>query len=112
MEWKKREERFEEILDPGEENKIIARFVFTEDYSNPESFAVIYAIKKGEQFVEVIRFDGDQKEEPNKHEFWLNPPKKRYLNKPLDWKTMDDCLYEIEKNWRLYRSRFLETKDL
>lgn len=112
MEWKKREQSYSEYLDAEKENKLFVRFVFNLDYSAVESFAVIYLTAVKEEFREVVRFDANSVDPVNIHQFYYKPPKKRYLNKPINWETIEELVDTIRKNWHSYRSEYRETINL
>lgn len=104
------DETIEEIFSTnlGPSNVMITRVRFSSDYSIIKGFSIGHHIKTAEKFLEVIRFDGSEKEPVNVHESYFIPPKKHYLNKPLNVDTILEISERIKANWRIYQSKYLE----
>lgn len=108
MDWKTREKSFSEFLDEQKQAKLLVRFVFSQDFSSVESFAVILLVAEKEEFKEVVRYDASRFESVNVHEFFWKSPRKRFLDKEVSWDTVEECMGIIRKNRRDYFIRFQE----
>lgn len=90
------------------ENDLFIKFVPAQDYKSIESFCVsLLSVVKGKP-TEIIRFDSTKREGPNVHRFYNKPPTKQYLNKEKNFKTVEECIEDIEKNWRKYLQKYRE----
>ncbi len=103
-----RQQSWSEYLDSEKENKLFVRFVFSADFKEVEEFAVIYLTTIDGETFEVIRFDCSKHETLNVHQFFFKRPEKRYLNREKNFTTLQEFIENIRKNWRVYRTKFLE----
>lgn len=103
-----RQQSWISYLDKEKENVLLARYVFTSDFKEIEEFAVIYLSNIGGKLVEIARYDCSQREAVNVHKFYCEPPKKIFLNKQKSFETMAGFIEDVEKNWQIFLSRFLE----
>jgi len=55
-----------------------------------------------------MRYDCSKREEVHIHQFYREPAVKRITNKDKNFDTMEELVKNIQKNWRLYRLKFLE----
>lgn len=95
-------------LDKEKQDKIFVRYVFAPDFTEIEEFAIIYLTTIGEKTVEVVRYDCCGNEAVNVHKFYCHQPKKIFLNRQKSFDTVLEFMEDIEKNWRIYKARFLE----
>ncbi len=95
-------------LDETGDHRIFVRFVFGQNESDLESFAVVF-VSRGE---EIVRFDGNLFEPVNVHRFYRPKKQKQVLDKPLSWPTVQDCISDIQRNWLHYPVQHHERKGL
>lgn len=105
---RKIEYKFTEYLDDARQNLLFVRFVFFEDNGQIEEFVVSQLVNIGGRTEEIIRFDCSAKEPTNVHRFYLNPPKKFYLNEGLGYGALEIFKSNIRNNWHVYRSKYME----
>jgi len=107
---RERQQSLSYFLDKGEENKLFIRYVFTQNYSGIEEFAVVYCIIEGKNIYEVVRYDCSKREAVHTHKFFCKKPEKRSLEREASFDTMQYFIELIEKNWREYRLKFMEKR--
>ena len=83
---------------------------FSRDYTTVEEFAVVYLAELEEIICEVLRYDCNKRETVHIHNFSRKKRKKRFIDKEKSFDTMNEFMEEIEKNWRIYRLKFLEKR--
>ncbi len=105
---KERQKNYNWFLDNSQENIIFIRFVFTPDGKSLEEFSISYCTFFSDNPTEIVRYDCSKREEVHIHQFYRKPVEKRIINKSKSFETMDELAKKIEKNWRLYRLKFLE----
>lgn len=105
---KERKRDYNWFLDKSQENIIFIRFVFAADGKSLEEFSISYCAFFEEQPTEIIRYDCSKREEVHIHQFYRKPVEKRIVDKSKSFETMDELVKNIQKNWRLYRLKFLE----
>src|SRR3989344_6433685 len=104
MNPKKAREVFNSFHLPDGSSEILLRFAISEDGSAVESFSVSQrSVIKG-KLREIIRYDCSGREGVNVHKFYLNPPQKEYLNRPMDYDTVIELFDRISKNWHMYKA--------
>lgn len=89
-------------------NEIITQIDILEDYTLIRGFSVIYVNYSGEMKIEIIKFDVNQKEEFHIHHYYYKEEVKKYLQKPINWETIDECIEQIQRHWRWYLSQYRE----
>jgi len=105
---RERQVSWSEYLDKRQENNIFVRIVLAEGRGEIEEFAVIYLAEFGERVCEIVRYDCGSDEAVHIHRFYSKPAKKSYLNREKSFETIDYFIENLRKNWRIYRSKFLE----
>jgi len=106
-----RDEEFVQDLDAEKQNKLFVRYVFASNLKDLEEFAISYWIVVEGKVHEVLRYDCGKSEAVNAHYFFYKGPRKRYLDREKSFGTMLELAKDIEKNWRIYRLKFLEKKN-
>lgn len=109
MEDKEIEEAWSEPLNGSLEDFIFSKFKISllSGLIKIEEFCIVYFIDSGKKVSEVVRYDWSEKESPHVHEFWLGQDSKRFINARKDFETIESISKNIKKNWREYRSRFI-----
>lgn len=97
-----------EFLDDKKEVTLIINYAYSENSDEIEEFAIILLTIIEEKPVEIVRFDASNREPPNVHRFYKNPPEKTYLNKPKSFQTMVELIEYVKKNWRRLKIEFME----
>lgn len=91
---------FSEFLDEEKENFIFVKIMFSENHSKIIELVIIYSTPINEKPVEIIKYDVSRKESLNVHYHYQKPPKKLFLNKEVNFETVEEIIDLIRKNWR------------
>lgn len=105
---RERQHSFSRFLDKAEKNKLFVRFVFLPDCTGVEEFAVVYLAEIEGESHEVLRYDCSKKEAVHLHNFFYKKQRKSFIGKEKSFDTIEELVKEIQKNWRVYRLKFLE----
>jgi hypothetical protein len=98
-------------LDKEKENKLFIHFIYNPDGPGIEEFCIGYWLMVDERPVELVRFDCSLREKLHIHYFFCNPPRKKGIDREVNYETMQECIDEIEANWRKWLLKYNETKD-
>jgi len=108
MKKKLSEYTWSQFLDKNKKFKIYSRYILNDKFTNITEFAIILIYVKEKEIFEILRYDGSLKEWVNVHKFYLGTNEKVYLIKPVSWETLEHFIQDIQKNWRIYFSKYKE----
>jgi|GEM_PF-1944622 len=81
---------------------LVTSFTCDDLYKKVFRFSVIFLTKKEEELVEVIRFDGSEREFAHVHKFYLRDKLKVKLDKEISFDLIEECIKDIRDNWARY----------
>lgn len=96
------------FLDPKKEYKLFLRFVYSEDFSGVDEFAISLVFLELEKYYEIVRCDCARDEALHVHYFYNSPPKKVYLADEVSIDTMKRFALEIENNLEDYAKKYFK----
>jgi len=91
-----------EELGNSKECILVTSFICDELYKQVLRFSVVLLVKKRDVLVELIRFDGREKEAAHVHKFYLRDKLKIWLGEEITFDLIEECVMDIRANWMKY----------
>jgi len=101
---------YSKFLDNEKENILLIKLILSKDATQIIEFVIIYLTLINNKPIEIVKYDVSRRENLNVHKYYHKQEEKSFLNREVNFETVDEIMEYITKNWRKMKLQYEENQ--